>query len=148
VLASTGALLLAARGGAAPGSCGNRSWRLPSSDLASRWVEGTGAPAFERACQQHDRCYNTRGATKRGCDRAMLRAMRAGCRDAYRVAGGPAWLARVGAQACGIQAATYYAGVTALPPFTLAWCNEQYYARVGARRPRPGPLTALWQCRR
>jgi hypothetical protein len=130
------------------GNCGNSALTLPNTDPISWWLSDGTATAFEDACSDHDRCYNTLGQRKGVCDRAFIQDMRSGCRETYSALDAPGWLTYAGHLGCRLQAETYFIGVWAALPIQLTYCYEQYYARTGSRDDIPDPITAIKECGR
>lgn len=130
------------------GSCGNKLFPVPNTDLISWGLSVGKTVTFENACAAHDECYGTLGQRKRTCDWVFWQDMRAGCQKTYDRLENAPWLpAQIGRLGCGLQAETYFVAV-ATPLLTLTYCNEQYYTRVGSKDVTPDLFTALKECSR
>jgi hypothetical protein len=129
------------------GNCGNNVIEVPNTDLISWRLSGGTSTSFEEACAVHDTCYGTLGQSKHACDWAFWQDMRAGCRESYQTLDAPWLAAQIGQLGCSLQAGTYYA-IVSRPLTIMAYCNEQYYTRIGSRAHTPDPLTALMTCGR
>lgn len=128
------------------GNCGNAAIRLPNTDPVLWWLSDGAAQPYESACVRHDRCYNRLGVRKASCDAAFLRDLRGGCDETAASLAAPGVAAGAGRIACRLEAETYYVALLA-PPFRIAYCYEQHYARTGSRDDLPPLDDVLRECR-
>ncbi len=87
-------------------------------------VPGSGASAkFYRACDKHDDCYDTLGASKDDCDNGLHANLRKECKIAYK------GLNKVFLPACYTAAFTFYEAVHLSPDSKEAYKKAQDAAR-------------------
>lgn len=64
--------------------CGRQKhWYVPNGDPISQILTLTALDNFANACNKHDRCYNTVGASKKKCDDLFEMNLKKACEDTY-----------------------------------------------------------------
>lgn len=103
---------------------GCTEWRRPTKDMGDTW----GAVSFAGACEQHDRCFHTIGATIAACNEAYLKDLKASCNrdlDRARLESGRVGKADAAAVSLCYQIAGHYAAQVESPDAAKRFAFDQ-----------------------